>query len=376
MKQQREGTEQERLVGRKEEVRRVLDIVERVQSNVQRGAAVLVTGEAGIGKTEFADHLRRSLKLRGHAILECTCRPRDDRPNGVFIELFARGIQLVSDGGHSAEPLERALDVLSGMVPRAQRANGRPTSDAMFLRETVRRALAQVRAPGVPVVIIRDLHHADETTLNVIAYLFENLLTDPAFDWTSTDYASNPASMDTFRGVVLTTFRETARTQRLTEFFSAQIIGLFDQIEQLANVTWLQRGRVWGRAQQERPDEPALAHDRLGEAVIGIDISRAVPSNFSVEGIVVRVIGEIVPVRGKGRAALERDHLQPKAREFQVADDFSTEQGADVGTVRVGPAIVQRSTDGCPANPVILLHHQHLQTSPRQVAGGRQAVMA
>ena len=184
MKQQREGTEQERLVGRKEEVRRVLDIVERVQSNVQRGAAVLVTGEAGIGKTEFADHLRRSLKLRGHAILECTCRPRDDRPNGVFIELFARGIQLVSDGGHSAEPLERALDVLSGMVPRAQRANGRPTSDAMFLRETVRRALAQVRAPGVPVVIIRDLHHADETTLNVIAYLFENLLTDPAFDWT------------------------------------------------------------------------------------------------------------------------------------------------------------------------------------------------
>ena len=117
MKQQREGTEQERLVGRKEEVRRVLDIVERVQSNVQRGAAVLVTGEAGIGKTEFADHLRRSLKLRGHAILECTCRPRDDRPNGVFIELFARGIQLVSDGGYWLNR-SNAHSMCSGMVRR------------------------------------------------------------------------------------------------------------------------------------------------------------------------------------------------------------------------------------------------------------------
>ena len=107
------------------------------------------------------------------------------------------------------------------MTPRAQPTDGRPTSDAMFLRETVRRALAQVRAPGVPVVIIRDLHHADETTLNVIAYLFENLLTDPAFDWTSTDYASNPAATDTFRGVVLTTFRETSKTQRLVELATA-----------------------------------------------------------------------------------------------------------------------------------------------------------
>ncbi|MEE2756934.1 MAG: sigma 54-interacting transcriptional regulator [Myxococcota bacterium] len=217
MKQHRNTDANNGLAGRFKERELINKTLERLNSGQQRGAAIMISGSAGIGKSKLVDSLKREVRQHGHAILECECTPKDDRPNGVFIELFARGAQLIVDAGGDPTPLESAIDVLAGLRTGKQVTAARSIGDGLYLRETVRRALLDVVTPAIPVIIIRDLHWADQTTITIIRYLFENLLTDPAFEWTPTERAVKAYESDNFRGLVITSFRETSGTQSLVQ---------------------------------------------------------------------------------------------------------------------------------------------------------------
>ena len=73
----------------------------------------------------------------------------------------------------------------------------------------------------MPVVIIHDLHWADHATVNVLRYLFDNLLSDPVFDWTSPDPANEGHRKSVFNGMVICSFRENETTQSLVEASAA-----------------------------------------------------------------------------------------------------------------------------------------------------------
>ena len=217
MKHRRNTELQNGLAGRFKERELISKTLDRLNSGQQRGAAIMISGAPGIGKSKLVDSLKFEVRQHGHAILECECEPKDDRPNGVFIELFARGAQLIRDAGGDPLPLETAIDVLAGLRTHSQANAARSIGDGLYLRETVRRALLDVVTPGVPVIIIRDLHWADRTTITIIRYLFENLLTDPAFEWTPADRTVKSRATDNFRGLVIVSFRETVDTQPLVQ---------------------------------------------------------------------------------------------------------------------------------------------------------------
>jgi DNA-binding CsgD family transcriptional regulator/tetratricopeptide (TPR) repeat protein len=116
-----------------------------------RGATVLVTGEAGIGKTTLLRHFAD--RAAGFArFLWTACDPLfTPRPLGPLLELAD------SAGGRLAE------QIASG---------GRAFDVAVTL-------LAELRVAGATVVVIEDVHWADEATLDVVRLLARRIETVP-----------------------------------------------------------------------------------------------------------------------------------------------------------------------------------------------------
>ena len=120
-----------------------------------RGAAILVAGEAGIGKTRLAAELAR--------------RARD----GGFETLLGRSIDLVGTE-LPYQPFAEALRPLGG--PRS--ADGPAGSQLRFFEETL--ALLTGHAAAAPVLLVlEDLHWADTSTLDLVVFLAHNLAERP-----------------------------------------------------------------------------------------------------------------------------------------------------------------------------------------------------
>ena len=163
--------------------------------------------------------------------------------------------------------------------------------------------------------------------------------------------------------------------QGFGQFAPSQAMRLADQEQKFAHIARPQRRRIGRVAQQERPDEPALAHHGLAETRIGIGIRRAVARHFAAQRVVIRKIGEIIPVAREAGPAFVGDHLKAEARQFEIADDFAAQERADIGTVGIGPAFVQRPADRGAADPVVLFDDQNPEPRAREVARGGQPVM-
>ena len=120
-----------------------------------RGAAILVAGEAGIGKTRLAAELAR--------------RARD----GGFEILLGRSINLVGTE-LPYQPFAEALRPLGGPRP----TDGPAGSQLRFFEETL--ALLTGHAAAAPVLLVlEDLHWADTSTLDLVVFLAHNLAERP-----------------------------------------------------------------------------------------------------------------------------------------------------------------------------------------------------
>ena len=120
-----------------------------------RGAAILVTGDAGIGKTRLAAELAR--------------RARD----GGFATLLGRSINLVGTE-LPYQPFAEALRSIGGARPADTPAG----SQLRVFEETL--ALLTDHAAAAPVLLVlEDLHWADTSTLNLVVFLAHNLAERP-----------------------------------------------------------------------------------------------------------------------------------------------------------------------------------------------------
>ena len=116
-----------------------------------RGAAVLVAGEAGIGKTRIASELGRRARHAG------------------FEALVGRSIDVVG----TELPYQPFVDALRplGRRPLGERKTG---SQLRVFEETL--ALLAERAAAAPVLLLlEDLHWADTSTLDLVVYLAHNV---------------------------------------------------------------------------------------------------------------------------------------------------------------------------------------------------------
>ncbi len=162
------------LIGRRAELVFLTDAL--VRGSGRR--VVLLVGEAGVGKTRLVAEAVRQARAAGIAVLEGACLPLTDSVPFLPIIEAVRGLGLA--GGkpgvlERCDPHVRAE--LARLVPSwsASPGSAEPGSVEGWQRgrlfSALRDLLARLAAEGRCGLVIEDLHWADATTLDFLAYL-------------------------------------------------------------------------------------------------------------------------------------------------------------------------------------------------------------
>lgn len=146
------------LVGRDD----LLELADRriVEAAGGRGQLLLLSGQAGIGKTRLLDAIARKAGARGFIAADGALAPQDrDVPSALFLDL-ARTTRRIADFGTLG-------DDLLGM--RADRDADSLGSRRLYVLDVVDRITTQVDRPVL--LLFEDLHWADEISLEILGEL-------------------------------------------------------------------------------------------------------------------------------------------------------------------------------------------------------------
>jgi len=176
------------LIGRASEWETLTRIYASLRQN---GVFVALTGEPGIGKTRLADEFIRNLRNKGSVIL--ASRGYAGESNLAYaplIDLLRQGLNQATNpnwwqGLHPYWLSEAALLVpeLSSSIPDlppVQPTEG-PGAQTRFYEGICQILTALVHGPSPGVVFIDNLEWADESTLDLLAYLVRRLEERPIF---------------------------------------------------------------------------------------------------------------------------------------------------------------------------------------------------
>jgi DNA-binding CsgD family transcriptional regulator len=150
------------LVGRAREQSLLADALEGALAG--HGSLVLLSGEAGIGKTALALDTARAARVRGALVLTGHCFDLTETPPyGPWMELF-----------------DSEAPAVGVVLPSSTLRSGaeRITSQSE-LQARVRDSLQVLSAERPLVLILDDLHWADEASLDLLRYLARHLTTLP-----------------------------------------------------------------------------------------------------------------------------------------------------------------------------------------------------
>ncbi|WP_245614158.1 ATP-binding protein [Actinokineospora inagensis] len=152
------------MVGRDAELAALLDAVRHPPS------AVFVEGQAGVGKTRLVTEFAAACDTR---VVVGSCQPLPEPfPYGVLLDCLSRcGDQLV-DPGPVTGALREHLPELADRLPPAPGLLGDPAAERHRIFRAVREL---VRALGPTVLVLEDLHWADDETRRVLRFVLGNL---------------------------------------------------------------------------------------------------------------------------------------------------------------------------------------------------------
>ena len=166
------------LIGRERELallRRSLDEARR-----GRGAVVAITGEAGIGKSRLLVDLIGEAARGGERILLGRCHESEQiLPFGPWVDALRSGGMVHDDAALGRlEPVWRAE--LARLFPElAGDGLPGPSDDVRRLFESATRLLEAAAAAAPLVVLLEDVHWADEMSLRMLAFAARHLVARP-----------------------------------------------------------------------------------------------------------------------------------------------------------------------------------------------------
>ena len=166
------------LVGRDEEARLLRAAL--TAAGAGRGSTVFVAGEAGIGKSRLVREVTRTAAESGLAVLAGRAvaggSPTPFRP-------FAEALTSAGRAGRlpSSEELGPFRPVLGRLIPQWRPPQPVPGEESpVFLGEAVLRLLRALAPQAGCMLVLEDLHWADQETLALLEYLADNLAAERA----------------------------------------------------------------------------------------------------------------------------------------------------------------------------------------------------
>ena len=170
------------LMGREHELAALTDAHARAQPD---GGLAVIEGEAGIGKTRLAQELARRARDEGAVVLAARCHEDEaGLPYGPIVELLHEAVSYIEPGALPAGlPPQRLADAslllpelasLGAGVPDALPLDG-PGAQVRVLEGVAAVIGAACEGPRPGVVLLDDVHAADEATLDAISYLGHRL---------------------------------------------------------------------------------------------------------------------------------------------------------------------------------------------------------
>lgn len=158
------------LVGRAHELGFLTSALDR---GVRDYGLLLVTGQAGVGKSRLADETAAAATARGFTVL--TGRAADSASPVPYRPIAEALLRL----GRSADASGRALAEVRHLLNPPSGGRGATRSSLvgrspLILGEAVLRLLFAMDGPG-SLLILEDLHFADPETLAIVEYLADNL---------------------------------------------------------------------------------------------------------------------------------------------------------------------------------------------------------
>ncbi|MDQ0934215.1 helix-turn-helix transcriptional regulator [Streptomyces turgidiscabies] len=157
------------FVGRHEELDRLLTAVRRPP------AVVMVDGDAGMGKSRLVREATAVLRAEGRPVVTGFCHPlREPLPYGPVVDALGKvGPWLPgADLPPTAGALARLLPDLADRLPPAPPEPGDPGAARHQLIRAVRSVLASI---GRVVLVVEDLHWADDATRELLLTLARDL---------------------------------------------------------------------------------------------------------------------------------------------------------------------------------------------------------
>jgi DNA-binding CsgD family transcriptional regulator len=163
------------VVGRTAELATVRGLVDAVAAG--RGGALLVAGEAGIGKTRLLDEVAARAAQRGLPVLS----GRAVQGGGTF-RAVAGAVLALDDPAHAALPALRPYRAaLARLLPGWAGGPTAPDADPVVVLAEGLLRLLRLTLRGAPGCVLRleDLHWADDDTLALVEHLAESAQSAP-----------------------------------------------------------------------------------------------------------------------------------------------------------------------------------------------------
>jgi DNA-binding CsgD family transcriptional regulator len=169
------------LIGRQAEVASLHVLID--QASAGHGQVVLLSGEAGIGKSRLAAEVKTQAQAHGFQVFQGNCFPTDrSAPYAPLLDLFGSP-QTQALLAHSTVNLELLALFYPGLVPLPSSETSphplEPEQDKRRLVVALTQFFTSLAAKQPVLLIVEDLHWSDETSLEFLHALARRCVAYP-----------------------------------------------------------------------------------------------------------------------------------------------------------------------------------------------------